>query len=211
VLSRVFRGKFLARLRAAYDQGQLAFRGELVPWGTVGGFKRIVAEAYRAEWVVYAKPPFGGPEQVLKYLARYTHRVAISNDRLLKLDEGQVTFRWKNYTAQGKTAAMTLSAVEFLRRFLLHVLPRSFMRIRHYGFLANRHRQSELALCRRLLEASNPPNAAAKAAPTDNNPLLVADDCSPRCPKCAIGSLLIEETWARPLAGEILNFPFDSS
>lgn len=212
VLSRVFRGKFLALLRATYDQGQLAFRGELTSWGTVHGFKRIVAEAYRTEWVVYAKPPFGGPEQVLKYLARYTHRVAISNDRLLKLEEGQVTFRWKNYAAHGKAQTMTLSALEFLRRFLLHVLPRGFMRIRHYGFLANRHRQTQLALCRRLLATSSLPSAETDNLPNGHHAPPTAADTVARCPHCALGSLLVAETWVRPTAIELLlSTPFDSS
>ena len=212
VLSRVFRGKFLALLRGAYEQGQLAFRGDLASWGTAPGFKRIVAEAYRMEWVVYAKPPFGGPEQVLKYLARYTHRVAISNDRLLKLEDGQVTFRWKNYAAQGKKQTMTLSALEFLRRFLLHVLPRGFMRIRHYGFLANRHRESRLALCRRLLEANNQPGAETDGLQDPRDALPAAVDIAARCPMCAIGSLIVAETWSRPSAIELsLSTPFDSS
>jgi hypothetical protein len=208
VLSRVFRGKFLSLLRAAYDRGQLAFCGELAAWGTAQGFKSIVAEAYRAEWVVYAKPPFGGPEQVLKYLARYTHRVAISNDRLLKLEDGQVTFRWKNYAAQGKQQMMTLSALEFLRRFLLHVLPRGFMRIRHYGFLANRHRQSNLALCRRLLETSSLPGSEIGGQPDARDGL----PNPARCPNCAIGSLIVVEIWLRPTATELLHcIPLDSS
>ncbi len=211
VLSRVFRGKFLALLRSAYDQGQLAFRGELLPWGTAPGFQRIVAEAYRTEWVVYAKPPFGGPEQVLKYLARYTHRVAISNDRLLQLEEGRVTFRWKNYAAQGKRQTMTLSAVEFLRRFLLHVLPRGFMRIRHYGLLANRHRQSQLALCRRLLETSGLPAAEIEDPEDICDGSPNAAENAARCPKCAIGSLIVDEIWGRPSAIELLSTPFDSS
>lgn len=211
VLSRVFRGKFLALLCAAYDQGQLVFRGELASWGTAPSFKRIVAEAYRMEWVVYAKPPFGGPEQVLKYLARYTHRVAISNDRLLKLEDGQVTFRWKNYAAQGKKQTMTLSALEFLRRFLLHVLPRGFMRIRHYGFLANRHRESRLALCRRLLEANNQPGAETEGL-QDPGAAPDAVNIATRCPMCAIGSLIVAEIWSRPSAIELsLSMPFDSS
>ncbi|MEO6624825.1 MAG: IS91 family transposase [Burkholderiaceae bacterium] len=211
VLSRVFRGKFLALLREAYHQGRLAFRGEQAPAGTAHGFKRIVADAYRVEWVVYAKPPFGGPEQVLKYLARYTHRVAISNDRLLKLEEGQVTFRWKNYADHSKTQTMTVSALEFLRRFLLHVLPRGFMRIRHYGFLANRHRQAQLALCRRLLAVS-PPAAESADLQDAGEASTRADDSAPRCPKCAIGSLIVEQTWNRPSMTELLlNTPFDSS
>jgi hypothetical protein len=211
VLSRVFRGKFLALLRAAHDQGRLVFRGELASWGTAPGFKRLVAKSYGMEWVVYAKPPFGGPGQVLKYLARYTHRVAISNDRLMKLEDGQVTFRWKNYAAQGKKQTMMLSALEFLRRFLLHVLPRGFMRIRHYGFLANRHRESRLALCRRLLEANNQPGAKTEGF-QDPRAAPDAVNIAARCPMCAIGWLILTEIWSRPSAIELsLSMPFDSS
>lgn len=214
VLSRVFRGKFLAGLREAYSQGRLAFRGQLRSCGTAHGFQRIVAEAYRAEWVVYAKPPFGGPEQVLKYLARYTHRVAISNDRLLALKDGRVTFRWKNYSARGKLQTMTLTASEFLRRFLLHVLPRGFMRIRHYGFLANRRRHTSLELCRRLLCVSAP-QPVAIAAPQGEQ--VVGDSAESgesltRCPQCKVGRLLVAETWLRPSKIELLcSAPFDSS
>jgi hypothetical protein len=211
VLSRVFRGKFLAMLRAAYVSGQLAFRGELACWGTPVGFQGVLAEAYRMEWVVYAKPPFGGPEQVLKYLARYTHRVAISNDRLLRLEAGQVTFRWKNYAAQGKTQTMTLSACEFLRRFLLHVLPSGFMRIRHYGFLANRHRQTQLALCRRLLNSNSLDTAQTDGQANDDALPNVVDHAA-RCPRCGVGMLVVHDIWARPSAIRILrSTPFDSS
>ena len=108
----------------------------------------------RSEWVVYAKPPFGGPQQVLKYLARYTHRVAISNRRLVVLQNGSVTFRWKNYAQRNQPAMMTLPATEFIRRFLLHVLPKGLVRIRHYGFLANRCRRQKISQCRKLLEAA---------------------------------------------------------
>jgi hypothetical protein len=213
VLSRVFRGKFLALLRQAYDQGQLVFRGELAPWGSHSGFRRIVAEAYRMEWVVHAKPPFGGPEQVLKYLARYTHRVAISNDRLLRLADGQVTFRWKNYAARGRLQTMTLSADEFLRRFLLHVLPHGFMRIRHYGFLANRHRHSRLALCRQLLQAGKPVTPTVDGpGEADLSAARGSSDLGPRCPQCKQGVLLISETWARPSAADLhASITFDTS
>ena len=129
VLSRVFRGKFLARLRAAFDRGKLSFHGQLAALADPGEFRRRLAAVARTEWVVYAKPPFGGPDQVLKYLARYTHRVAISNRRLLALEDGEVTFRWKDYAHGGRPKTMTLKAVEFLRRFLLHVLPAGVVRI----------------------------------------------------------------------------------
>ena len=138
VLSRVFRGKFLAGLRAAFANGELRFAADQ--------FEQALSAAARTDWVVYAKPPFGGPEQVLKYLARYTHRVAISNARLLDFEDGMVRFRYKDYAHGNRKRVMTLTALEFVRRLLLHVLPTGFMRIRHYGILANRHRHAEAGL-----------------------------------------------------------------
>jgi hypothetical protein len=149
VLSRLFRGLFLALLRAAFDRGKLSFHGRIAGLADPGEFRRALAAVSGVEWVVYAKPPFGGPRQVLKYLARYTHRVAISNRRLVALDGDEVTFRWKDYARGGEQRVMKLQAVEFIRRFLLHVLPAGFVRIRHYGFLANR-------VCRAKLEARKP-------------------------------------------------------
>ena len=150
VLSRVFRGKFLAGLRAAYTGGRLRLTGRC-PGGEAAEFERRVSAALRTDWVVYAKPPFGGPEVVLKYLARYTHRVAISDSRLLDFEEGVVRFRYKDYAHGNRKRVMSLSASEFVRRFLLHVLPAGLVRIRHYGILSNRHRHEDLALCRELL------------------------------------------------------------
>ena len=151
VLSRVFRGKFLAGLRAASPAGGSGSRASRTRWPGGKEFERSVSLAVRTDWVVYAKEPFGGPEVVLKYLARYTHRAAISNHRLLELEDGQVRFRWKDYAHGGRRRTMTLSAIEFVRRFVMHVLPSGFVRIRHYGLLANRHRREKLALCRELL------------------------------------------------------------
>jgi hypothetical protein len=151
ILSRVFRGKFLARLRRWHSAGQLSFPGSLAPLLQPAAFAAWLAKVQATEWVVYAKPPFGGPEQVLKYLARYTHRVAISNQRLVSLEGGQVTFRYKDYAADRQDKTMTLGAEEFLRRFSQHILPLGFVKIRHYGLLGNRYRQERLALCRRLL------------------------------------------------------------
>lgn len=151
VLSRVFRGKLLDRLRHAFAAGALAFPGALAPLADAPAFAAWVKALYRTDWVVYAKPPFGGPAQVLKYLARYTHRVAISNGRLVNFEEGQVTFRYQDYADQSRHRCMSLDGVEFLRRFVQHVLPKGFVKIRHYGLLANRHREERLDLCRRLL------------------------------------------------------------
>jgi len=151
VLSRLFRRLFLEHLQAAFDQGKLRFFSSLERLRDSKAFAQYLAPLRQTEWVVYAKPPFGGPQQVLNYLGRYTHRVAISNNRLLNIEQGKVTFRWKDYRHHNQQKAMTLEAEEFMRRFLLHVLPEGFQRIRHYGFLANRYRQAKLALCRRLL------------------------------------------------------------
>jgi hypothetical protein len=148
VFSRVYRGKFLAGLRTLHAQGKLKL-ASLLEEAT--SFTAWLSPLYAKDWVVYAKPPFGGPEQVLKYLARYTHRVAISNHRLVKLEHGQVTFRYRDYADARKEKLLTLSAEEFLRRFVQHVLPKGFMKIRHYGLLSSRHREARLRQARRLL------------------------------------------------------------
>ena len=151
VLSRRFRNVYLRYLEQAHAAGKLQFHGDLEPFANPQSFTRYLAPLREMEWVVYAKPPFGGPERVLDYLGRYTHRVAISNHRLIELKDGQVTFAYKDYKHEQRQKVMTLSADEFLRRFLLHVLPDGFQRIRHYGLLGNRHRAENLARCRDLL------------------------------------------------------------
>lgn len=151
VLGCKFRGKFIDLLKRAYRKGELSFHGALAALADPEQFERRLDEAVQKGWVVYAKRPFASADCVLKYLARYTHRVAITNSRLVEMRGGLVRFRWKDYADQGRTKVMTLKATEFVRRFLLHVLPLGFMKIRHYGFLANRCRQEKLALCRRLL------------------------------------------------------------
>jgi hypothetical protein len=161
VLSRLFRRLFLKNLQAAFEAGDLGFFGDLAKLAQPAAFHRCLSELRRTEWVVYAKPPFGGPDQVLAYLGRYTHRVAISNSRLVNLTDGRVGFRWKDYRHHGKAKVMTLDADEFIRRFLLHSLPDGFHRIRHYGFLANGHRADKLALCRKLLTIASPTEAPA--------------------------------------------------
>jgi hypothetical protein len=145
---------------------------------------------YRKDWVVYAKPPFGGPAQVLKYLARYTHRVAISNRRLLSLEDGRVTFRYKDYAEDHRQKTLTLSAEEFLRRFVQHVLPKGFVKIRHYGLLANRQRADKLELCRRLLLTQAAAVALAVAEPTASGKEQVEPALPPHCPQCG-GSRLV--------------------
>ncbi len=151
VLSRVFRGKFVAGLRRAFLVNQLAFHGECLPLANEKTFMAFLRTLFREDWVVYAKPPFGGPQHVLHYLARYTHRVAISNHRILAVNDSQVTFRWKDYAHHNKQRTMTLAGEEFLRRFLQHILPKGFPRIRYFGWLANRRRSKLLLLCHNLL------------------------------------------------------------
>ena len=153
--------------------------------------------------VVYAKPPFGGPEHVLKYLARYTHRVAISSSRLLSLDNGRVTFRWRDSRHGNHTKSMTLDAVEFIRRFLLHILPSGFVKIRHFGFLANRNRSSALALCRQYLNAASPADGPAAILTREQQSAVER-----RCPVCHVGVLRIVE-WLSP--DQMLNCPQDRS
>jgi hypothetical protein len=168
VLSRLFRRLFLEHLTAAFDAGRLAFFSDIAGLAEPAAFARHLAPLRRADWVVYAKRPFGGPEQVLAYLGRYTHRVAIANSRLVGIDDdGCVRFRWKDYRHHDKQKVMALEADEFIRRFLLHVLPDGFHRIRHYGFLANGRRAAKLGRCRRLLAVPATPMAEAAATVDD--------------------------------------------
>jgi hypothetical protein len=195
VLSRVFRGKFLALIEAAFDQGKLSFHGRLATLADPSEFLRRLAASARAEWVVYSKPPFGGPEQVLKYLARYTHRVAISNHRLIAFEDGEMTFRWKDYAHAGKRKTMKLKAVEFIRRFLLHVLPAGFVRIRRYGFLANRVCQEKLEVCRSLLQDAATSTGPAVAESAADPEIAVEEQSAPHlCPACGEGRMVIIET-----------------
>src|SRR5208282_2749323 len=150
--------------------GKLSFYGQQSHFADPAAFRRRLDELRQEEWVVYAKQPFGGPEQVLKYLARYTHRVAISNRRLLKLEDGKVHFHWKDYAHGNAQKVMVLDAVEFIRRFLLHVLPNGFVHIRHYGFLANRSREEKLTLCRRLIAVSQEASARKETLGRDVTP-----------------------------------------
>jgi hypothetical protein len=191
VLSRVFRGKFLALLSNAFEQGKLCFHGKLRVLADAGEFQRRLTASAQTEWVVYAKPPMGGPEQVLKYLARYTHRVAISNRRLVAMEEGEVKFHWKDYAHGGGQKTMILKATEFIRRFLLHVLPSGFVRIRHYGFLANRACREKLALCRALLgvdAAPLPVESEPSTKPKETAEGVLAANV---CPSCGEGRMVI--------------------
>src|SRR5262245_10045151 len=160
VLSRVFRGKYVAGLRRAHQRGELHFAGSTAELADPAAFEALLGGLYATDWVVYAKAPFGGPEQVLKYLTGYTHRVALSNTRLVRLTDQEVTLTWKDYAANCQVRELTLSGVEFLRRFCLHVLPRGLVRIRQYGLLANRDRSQRLARCRELLGMAQRPEQA---------------------------------------------------
>jgi hypothetical protein len=189
-LARVFRGKYLAGLRRAFDRGELRFAGSVADLAEATAFGQFLALLRASDWVVYAKPPFGGPAQVLEYLGRYTHRVALSNDRLVSVADGQVRFRWKDYARGNRLKMMTLPAEEFLRRFLLHVLPTGFVRIRHFGFLANRGRTAKLARCRALLAAVPPPVPAAPESVAALLHRLTGVDIE-ACPVCHAGRLRI--------------------
>ena len=188
VLSRRFRTKFLQQLGQAFRKKRLRLAGEFQPLTDPPAFRALCEKAAQIEWVVHVKPPFGGPQRVLKYLARYTHRVAISNHRLRSLEQGRVTFEWKDYADRSRTKTMTLDVVEFIRRFLLHVLPSGMVRIRQFGFLANRVRQHKLEQCRALL-AVRPPLLSA-ASDCDAGPNL-SDAYA--CPVCKLGRLVVIE------------------
>jgi len=193
VLSRVFRGKFVAGLQHSFRHGELRFPGALQSLAHEKVFRSFLRTLFRHQWVVYAKPPFGGPQHVLHYLARYTHRVAISNHRLVSFADGQVTFRWRDYAHGKKNRLMTLSSEEFLRRFLLHTLPRGFVRIRFFGFLAHRRRAELLPLCRRLLEDT-------PHSPTPTTLGLSAEKVAAwACPRCGATLLIGERLTARQL------------
>ncbi len=183
VLRRVFRGKFVAGLQQAFQSGRLQFHGKLAPLSLPKTFAAWLRLLFRKDWVVYAKPPFGGPEYVLQYLGRYTHRVAISNHRLVSFAEEKVTFRWRDSAHNNEQKLLTVSLDEFLRRFLLHLLPKGFVRIRNFGFLANRRRAAFLPLCFHLLDAAQEPQADQNAA--DSNGLW-------RCPKCGGPMVVVE-------------------
>ena len=201
VLSRLFRGKFLAGLRAAYARGQVPCHGKLAALAQAEAFAAWLAPLYRQDWVVYAKAPFGGPEQVLKYLARYTHRVAISNARLVSLTEGQVTFRDKDYADDRRSKSMTLSAEEFLRRFLQHVLPSGFVKVRHYGLLANRYREANLKVCRALLVLVT---TAMLLAPAGSEG---AAEAGQACPHCGGVVWQVVVRVPRPTVAEVCRLP----
>jgi len=198
VLSRLFRGKFLHSLLDAFKKGELEFHGQLAFLKKASEFRAHLAPLYKKDWFVYSKPPFGGPPQVLKYLARYTHRVAISNRRLVSVKDGAVSFLWKDYAHQCRKRVMTLTAVEFLRRFLCHVLPKGFVRIRHFGFLANRYRKEKLEECRRLLNVQTDRQSSSDGHSSEHQTETESSEekASP-CPACKDGKMMLVITFER--------------
>jgi len=201
VLSRVFRGKFLAGLQRLYRSKRLHCAGPSATLAEPRPFSQLLRRLHRQDWVVYAKPAFGGPTQVLRYLGRYTHRVAISNHRLLAFDGEHVTFRWKDYAHGGKYGQMKLRACEFLRRFFLHVLPKAFVRIRHFGFLSNRFRASRVSLCRELLTPLS--CTSSELSPP------VSEDSLWHCPSCGAAMIILQRFTAAELTKPCVSF--DSS
>ena len=203
VLSRVFRGKFLAGLKRLHCRKELECAGPAAALSDHQQFAKLLRRLHRDDWVVYAKPAFGGPMQVLRYLGRYTHRVAISNHRLLAFEQERVTFRWKDYARGGEQGRMTLAATEFLRRFFLHVLPKGFVRIRHFGFLANRFRVSRLTLGQQLLgsHGSTPKKVRTQEAHAESSSLW-------HCPRCGASMIVIQRFTAAEISTCIY---FDSS
>jgi len=195
VLKKVFRGKFIAALKKAFQSGRLKFHGSLKPLASPKVFAALIRQTYRNEWVVYCKRPFGGAEHVLQYLGGYTHRVAISNHRLVTMADGAVTFRWRDSAHHNKKRLMTLSIQEFLRRFLLHVLPPGFVRIRHFGILSTRNRSALLPLCRQLIAADASPETSLD---TGREPPAKPDGFW-QCPQCGGPMLVLERISAAEL------------
>ena len=194
VLSRLFRRLFLENLQRAFDSGQLQFFATLQSLRDPLAFARYLVPCATPEWVVYAKPPFAGPQQVLDYVGRYTHRVAISNNRLLALENGSVTFRWKDYRHSSQPKTMTLTADEFLRRFLLHVLPDGLQRIRYYGFLGNRYRAQKLTRCRQLLGMAAPSETAGAPQDYRDRYERLTGFSLRECPSCGQGRMVLVDT-----------------
>ena len=198
VLSRLFRRLFLERLLKAFDEGKLEFFSSLESLRDRSTFLDYLVPTREVEWVVYAKRPFAGPEQVLDYVGRYTHRVAISNHRLLDIAEGKVTFRYKDYRHDAQQKTMILQAEEFIRRFLLHVLPDGFQRIRYYGFLGNRYREQKLAHCRKLLSmpTAEPPALETAKDYRERYEALTGSSLW-QCPVCRQGRMLVTQVVPR--------------
>jgi hypothetical protein len=208
VLGSLFQKKFLSHLKEAVHQGAISFHGDIKHLADETCWRRFLNSLYNQKWVIYAKPPFGGARQVLKYLARYTHRVAISNQRLLSLEDGNVRFQWKDYRNGHKQRTMTLDAVEFLRRFLLHVFPKGFVHIRYYGFLCNRKRKKKIALCRKLLGLPEKPSLSPPATSSEKRNESEANESGRLCPVCKKGHMVEVDPLPRDLteAVKLLSF-----
>jgi len=195
VLSRVFRGKFLDYLKKSYYCSKLNFSGQIGTLGSRQEFKILIDKLYKKEWVVYSKPPFKSPEHVLKYLGNYTHRVAISNSRITDFKDDKVTFKWRDYKDNSKPKLMTIDALEFIRRFLFHVLPNGFVKIRHYGILSNRNRKTKLEKCKKLLEVFVENKLKSKVKETWQELLLrISQVDITICPCCKKGHMVLKET-----------------
>jgi len=191
VISDLFKKKFLAYLKQRYQTGEFKWVGRIRYLKEKAAFHQLLTQLYAKKWVTYCKKPFGGPEQVLRYLGRYTHRVAISNHRIVNIADGKVTFKWRDYRDSNKTKLMTLDVFEFIRRFLLHILPARYYKIRYYGLLANRLRSARLNRCREILPFSQPPAAAKSERLCWEDVLLELCGLDIRkCPKCRTGRMV---------------------
>jgi hypothetical protein len=194
VLSRLFRGKFIAHLKKAYVKGKIDLSGKMAPLKDKHAFNGLLKDLYGQEWGVYCKPPFPNAEKVMEYLGRYTHRVAVSNDRLVSLEHGRITFRYRNRNDNDTIKLMTLDAFEFIRRFLLHILPDGFMKIRHYGILSNRSRKAKMALCKKLLGVKCRDGNRENGNESWQDLLARVTGFDPRiCPYCGKGKMVLKE------------------
>jgi hypothetical protein len=191
VVRKMFRGKLMHYFTKAVKRGEMQFHGKLQRFEKPSLFRRLKDELYRKEWVVYIKPPFASPQAVVKYLGQYTHRIAISNQRIISFDNGRVTFSWKDYADNYKPKTMTLSCIEFIRRFLMHVVPKGFVRIRHYGFLANRNRKTKLVQCRALFGKKSPKHKTGKRTSWIEAFKAMHGYDPRRCKQCKIGIMEI--------------------
>lgn len=189
VMSRLFRGKFLAYFKTAYKNRKLKFEGSINSLVEKKEFQKLLDQLYQLEWVVYSKEPFSKPEYVLEYLGHYTHRVAISNNRLVKMEKKKVTFRWRDYSDGSQNKLMTLDSLEFIRRFLLHILPDNFVKIRHYGLLSNRNRKIKLKYCQEILGQNQEEKDYTQRATSDFEKIQDMN----RCPCCRIGTMINKE------------------
>lgn len=203
ILSAVFKGKFMELFKKSCKKEEIRFTGENIRLNNKYNFKRLINELYNKNWIVFAKKPFGSPKQVLKYLGRYTHKVAISNNRILKYENGEVSFRWKDYKDDGKSKIMTLKAEEFIRRFLLHILPNGFFKIRYYGIFSNRIRKKMTDICRKILNITNKKISEIKVEWEE----ILGERRKNICPCCGNGKMemisIYHPKWMRKSRGKI--------